>query len=94
MAYNRIVQWEKFNNLMEKHIEEYTKVQYGNPEGNEQIDGFTVEQCWQNMQRYYNRRNSNVRGNKEKLRDAVKVAHYAQVIYDKLKKELGEEDIY
>ena len=91
---NRRDDWEKFDQLVRTHIVYYTEEQYGNPEGNEQIDSFTIEDCWQNMQRYYNRRKSNTRGNKEKLRDLIKVAHYAQLTYDKLKKELNEGDVY
>jgi hypothetical protein len=79
---------------MNSHIIDYTLEQYGNPEGDEQVDSFTVADCWQNIQRYYNRRNSNTRGNVEKLRDLIKVAHYAQLAYDKLKFQLNEGDIY
>ena len=91
---NRIDDWEKFDQLVRTHIVTYAEEQYGNLGGNEQVDSFTIEDCWQNMQRYYNRRKSNTRGNKEKLRDLIKVAHYAQLTYDKLKKELGEGDVY
>ena len=92
--YNRITQWIKFSTLVHKHIDKYTLEQYGNPEGNEQVDGFTVEDCWKNVMRYYNRRNSNTRGDVEKLRDVIKVAHYMNFIYDKLKEELGAPDVY
>lgn len=94
MESERVERWEDFYFQVSKHIKSYCNPQYGNPSGNEQVDNFTTEDCWQNIQRYYNRRNSCVRGNKEKLRDAIKVAHYAQFIYDKLKAELSEEDIY
>jgi hypothetical protein len=94
MTYPRLAQWSKFNHQMNSHIIDYTLEQYGNPEGDEQVDSFTVDDCWQNIQRYYNRRNASVRGNREKLRDLIKVAHYAQLAYDKLKVELGEEDVY
>lgn len=94
MDYKRLHQWALFNSQMNRHIGTYTLEQYGNPEGDEQVDAFTVADCWQNIQRYYNRRNSNTRGNTEKLRDLIKVAHYAQLAYDKLKVELGEEDVY
>jgi len=90
---NRINEWLEFNEKMLVHLKTYADVQYGNSEGNEQVDGFSTEDCWQNMQRYYNRRNSSVRGSIEKLRDSIKVAHYAQLIFDKLRKEL-KEDIY
>jgi len=92
--YNRLEQWKDFCNQMEKHIVEYTQVQYGNTDGNEQVDNFTPDDCWQNMLRYFNRRKTSVRGSKEKLRDVIKIAHYAQLLYDKLKSELGEEDVY
>jgi hypothetical protein len=94
MAYDRLEHWLSFSEQVFEHIQDYTLTQYGSPEGTEQIENFTVETCFQNMIRYINRRNSNVRGNKEKLRDLFKIAHYSQFIYDKLKKELGEEDIY
>jgi len=92
--YNRIRQWDRFNDQVLDHIERYTLEQYGSEEGTEQIDLFTTEDCWTNIQRYYNRRGSNVRGTKEALRDIIKVAHYAQFIYDKLKVELSEGDVY
>jgi hypothetical protein len=76
-----------------RHIKEYTIPQYGDMAGSEQINEFTVEDCFKNMMRYINRRNSNTRGNKEKLRDIIKIAHYANFAYDKLSRELGE-DIY
>jgi hypothetical protein len=91
---DRINDWNNFAKLMETHLSDYCNVQYGSPEGTEQIENFTVETCFQNILRYVNRRNSNTRGNKEKLRDLLKIAHYSQFIYDKLKKELGEENIY
>jgi hypothetical protein len=69
-------------------------VQYGNPEGNEQVDSFTVEDCWKNMERYFNRRKSSVRGQIEQIRDVIKIAHYANFIHDKMKGELGQDDIY
>jgi hypothetical protein len=92
--YDRAAQWEAFSDQVRKRIAEYTLEQYGNPEGNEQVDSFTAEDCWKNMERYFNRRKSMTRGPKEKLRDAIKVAHYASFIYDKLKAELDQKDVY
>jgi hypothetical protein len=90
---NRLEEWEEFNRKMQKHIKEYTLIQYGSDIGNEQVDSFSTEDCWTSMMRYYNRRHSSVRGKKEQLRDMIKVAHYAQFIFTKLQKEL-KEDIY
>jgi hypothetical protein len=92
--YDRIEQWRAFSNQVELHIEQYTLAQYGNPEGNEQVDTFTIEDCFKNMERYFNRRKSMTRGPKEKLRDAIKIAHYASFIYDKLKDAFEEDDLY
>lgn len=94
MEYDRLKQWKHFDEQMQRHIETYTLEQYGNPEGQEQVDGFTVSDCWTNMERYFNRRRANTRGNREKLRDLIKLAHYAQLAYDKLRAELGEPDVY
>ena len=87
----RLEEWENFQEVMKDHLENYAQIQYGNPEGDEQIDRFSAEDCWQNIQRYYNRRNSSVRGESETRRDAIKVSHYAQVIYNKLLEELEDE---
>lgn len=92
--YNRLFEWLEFNSQVMRHIEQYTMAQYGNKEGNEQVDSFSVEDCFKSMERYFNRRNANVRGNKEKLRDLIKIAHYAQLAYDKLRRELDERDVY
>lgn len=92
--YDRLKQWLDFNEQMRLHIETYTLAQYGNPDGNEQVDSFSVEDCWREIQRYYNRRKAGVRGPVEQLRDLLKVAHYAQFAYDKLRAELGESDVY
>ena len=81
---DRLKEWREFSKKVELHIENYANVQYGNAGGNEQIDEFSPEDCWQNMQRYYNRRKHNARGEVEALRDLLKVAHYAQVIHGKL----------
>jgi len=91
---DRVADWEHFNSQMLKHIPQYTIVQYGNQSGDDQAAKFSVEDCWTNIQRYYNRRGSSTRGPKEKLRDVIKVAHYAKFIYDKLRQELNEPDVY
>lgn len=92
--YDRIIQWEKFSDQILKHIEQYTLPQYGNDTGNEQVDSFTIEDCFQNILRYVNRRHARIRGNKEALRDLLKIAHYASFAYDKLRAELDEVQIY
>lgn len=92
--YDRLTQWHDFDWQVRQHILEYTLPQYGSHEGAEQVDGFTIEDCFVAMQRYINRRHANVRGDVERLRDLVKIAHYAQFAYDKLKRQLAAEDVY
>ena len=92
--YDRLIQWSEFSQQVELHIEQYTLPQYGNEGGQEQVEGFTVEDCFQCMSRYINRRHARVRGNVEALRDLIKIAHYAQFGYQKLRAELGEPDVY
>lgn len=92
--YDRIKQWEGFSFQVSKHIIQYTLPQYGDSEGTEQIEEFSVEDCFQHMTKYINRRKASVRGNKERLRDLLKIAHYANFAYDKLKEELSLEDVY
>jgi hypothetical protein len=92
--YDRLRHWDHFNEQMRRHIMQYTLEQYGNSEGNEQVESFTVEDCWREIQRYYNRRRATVRGTKEQLRDLLKVAHYAQFIYDKIRSTSDDPDVY
>ena len=90
----RLERWKRFSSEIEKHTIQYANVQYGNKEGDEQIDIFATEDCWQNMQRYYNRRNSGFRGDSERLRDVLKIAHYAQEIFLKICDELEVDGLY
>lgn len=93
-GYDRLAEWEKFSDQIRRHIVQYTLVQYGNPEGNEQVEDFSVEDCFKCIERYFNRRNANVRGDIERLRDLLKIAHYAQFGYGKLRNLLGIGDVY
>lgn len=92
--YDRLVEWREFSEQVERHILEYTLPQYGSDAGDEQADGFSVEDCFVQIIRYVNRRNANVRGDRERLRDLIKIAHYAQFAYDKLRDGLEIGDVY
>jgi hypothetical protein len=94
MAIDRIKDWGIFSKKVLKHIEVYTIPQYQNPDGNDQVEHFTSHDCVQNIKRYINRFGSNARGPAESLRDLIKVAHYAQLAYDKVKKENSLSDTY
>lgn len=92
---NRIYDWELFSQQVRKHIDQYTIPQYQSEDcKTDQVGCWDSQDCITAIKRYINRFGKNIRGNREALRDMLKVAHYAQFAYDKLKQELGEEDVY
>jgi len=92
---DRIGDWLAFSCQVRKHITQYTIPQYQNPDAKtDQIGAWTADECITAIKRYTNRFGKNLRGNKEALRDMLKIAHYASFAYEKLKEELGEEDVY
>lgn len=92
--YDRIKEWRKFDEQVEKHIEQYTKVQYGDAAGEEQIEQMTVEGIKVKLDYYIKRMGKGARGPKEELRDMLKIAHFAQFAYDKIRAATGEPDVY
>ena len=93
--FDRINDWKMFSEQMEQHITQYATPQYFNADTQtDQVGAWDSSTCIENMRRYINRAGKNLRGPKEALRDMLKIAHYAQFAYDKLKDELGEGDVY
>lgn len=92
---DRLGGWKKFSEQVEKHIEQYAIPQYQS-EGmkEDQVSIWTADDCMTAIKRYVNRFGKGARGNKEALRDLLKVAHYAQFAYDKLRQELNEPAVY
>lgn len=92
---NREADWIMFSEQVEKHIVNYTIPQYQSEDNHQdQVGAWTAEDCKKAIERYINRFGKNLRGPKEALRDTLKIAHYAQFMYDKLKEELNEPDVY
>ncbi len=92
---DRVGDWRRFSEQMERHITEYTVPQYQHEDAEtDQVGAWDSATCVENMRRYINRFGKNARGGKEALRDMLKLAHYAQFAYEKLKAELGEPDVY
>jgi hypothetical protein len=87
MPRDRIYEWELFSEKVRKHIVDYAEVQYGRKEGNEQIDKMSYLECVRAIEKYCARAGNNVRGPEEDLRDLLKISHWAQFAYDKLRKE-------
>jgi hypothetical protein len=74
--------WELFSDDVLEHIEEYVVPQYGDLD-EDLCSEYTVEECILNMKRYLQRIGRNSRPGHDAL-DCIKIAHYAQMIYDKL----------
>ena len=92
---NRLAGWKKFSDQMEKHITEYTIPQYQSEDRKEdQVNIWTSEECITAIKKHVSRFGKNIRGNEEALRDMLKIAHYAQFAYYKLRIELNNEDVY
>jgi len=93
---DRLGDWNKVNVQERRHIKQYTIAQYEPEDGSpDQLETMSSEDCFVQIDRYRNRAGKNARGPVEALRDALKIMHYGQVIYLKLKKELGiTDDIY
>jgi len=74
--------WIKFHSEVLTHIEEYTVPQYGD-RGSDQCSDFTLQDFVTSMKKYLNRFGRNTRPGQDRL-DMLKVAHYAQMLSDKL----------
>ena len=80
----RSQQFELFANQVIKHIETYTVPQYGDYP-NDQVEEWTPELCIAQISKYSARFGKNSREGQELL-DLIKIAHYAQIAYSKMKK--------
>ena len=86
---NRIEDWKKFSSKVEDHIINYTIPQYQSEDDKtDQVGIWTSDDCIKAINKYIARFKKGQRGNIEQLRDMLKIAHYAQFAYDKLKQEL------
>lgn len=78
----RAKDWVVFANRVTHHIDGYTVPQYGDAP-NDQVAEWTAEHCVNQLSKYASRFGSNARGGQDLL-DLLKIAHYAQLAYDKL----------
>jgi hypothetical protein len=82
MISNREKDFFDFSSKVLDHIAFYTVLQYGDAP-NDQVENWTPEQCVKQIGKYVARFESNQRGEKEKLLDLIKIAHYAGIAYIK-----------
>ena len=78
------IKWQNFSLRVKRHIIEYAIPQYG--EDNDIAEDYTYEECMLHIKKYLARSGNNTRLNHDKL-DCLKIAHYAQMAYDKLEKD-------
>lgn len=82
----RLQEWWNFSEDVEEHIQEYTIPQYGDyPQ--DQLTTTTNECIVHDMKRYLNRFGKGQRGHREAMRDMLKIAQYAGVLYNRLQKD-------
>ena len=79
--FSRAAEWEVFSVTVLNHVQNYTVPQYGDyPD--DQVTGWTVEDCIKNIAKYANRFGKQQRKGQERL-DLMKIAHYACLAYNK-----------
>jgi hypothetical protein len=82
-----------FANTVQKHIDEYTVPQFGDAP-DDQVEQWSAEDCVKQIGKYAARFGKNQRGSTEQLRDMLKIAHYANLAYEKLSKEPKEASLW
>jgi len=77
---NSFVSWDTFSNHVEFHIIEYVTPQYGNfPD--KTIAKFTAEKIQGKLEAYTDRIGKSSRGQRDGLRDSLKIAHFGCYLY-------------
>jgi len=79
---NRGNDWTDFSMKVLKHVEEYTVPQYGDAP-NDQVENWTPQECMRAIGKYAARHGRNARKGQESV-DCLKIAHFAQMAYDKM----------
>ena len=78
----RGAEWQVFAEQVLLHIDTYTVPQYGD-KGHDDIDNWTISNCFRAIEKYIKRSGTNVRKGQDKL-DILKIAHYACFIYNRM----------
>jgi len=80
----RLAEWLAFSEAEKVHIDTYTVSQYGD-KGQDRCTELSPAELINDIKKYCARFGSNARGPEEQQRDMLKVAHYACIIWHKLK---------
>ena len=87
---NRLLQWVYFSAEVFTHIRDYTVKQYGDMPG-DNVSFWEAQDCINQVEKYVRRFKNPARGEEERLRDMLKIAHYACMAYSKLKYDTVED---
>ena len=91
--FSKIDQWRQFSSVVEEHISEYVKPQYGDfPD--KTIKKFTPEKIQGKLEAYVDRIGKSSRGPEDALRDCFKVAHFMCYLHALLKHGDAQSDLY
>jgi hypothetical protein len=82
--------WASFATDVLNHIENYTVKQYGD-RPDDQASNWSIEFIEEQLKKYTNRFGKNARSGEE-LRDLLKIAHYAQILYYKRREAQFEKN--
>lgn len=91
MAFDRIKEWNKFNESMNLYLEANVLGKYGSDEtgGMDMLDETTPQECIWNIIKYALR----MRRKSGKTNDLFKIAHYAQIAFSKCGGDLSKAGI-
>lgn len=78
----RAEDYAAFSKKVVSHIDNYTVPQYGD-RSNDNVEDWTSEDCFKQVEKYLKRRNSSQREGEKEL-DILKAAHYLQLGFSKL----------
>lgn len=76
-------EWLRFSESVLRHIEDYAVPQYGD-KGTDMAHEYDIQTLQNQIKKYVGRFDTNARGEQEQMRDVLKIAHYACILYDKL----------
>lgn len=79
------ISWLDFCSEVVDHIEDYVVPQYGDKHEDECAE-YSVEDCIKQIKKYATRNGRNSRQAQDQL-DLIKIAHYAQMAWDKLEEQ-------
>lgn len=80
----RVLEWSNFSANVDHHIRNYTIPQYGDFPHDQVAQDFDECDIAASIKRYANRVGRGQRGLPEQLRDCLKMAHYACMLYSKI----------